>query len=1060
MKSFFTILFISISLCAFPDIVLHESPLSLPYDKPDIVFNFENYILIVNPLKLPLRNLRFLSNACGYDIREITPPITSFFKVKSLINAFIDSNGMPTYILLIGDETIVPAYKNYLNPYTNAEFVTDCEYGNINNEYINTIPVSRIPINSQSQIDNYLDGCLKYLKSDNYDINYMGHFYDTNLDSIEDYLYIYTINEIYSKLISLVSSGFLITSDSELIKYFFDGSLIPSYLTPPEINYSFDINDLNNAYENAALTVFWGHSNRISTVSPSFSLYDLMNFNAQESGVFIFLSCLVGDFGNYNKCLAESLLCCNNGISAIIASSSETFYNYNRFMMLILFDYFDNSIFFKHTEFDNCEAGYMLNSLKHYLLSSIGINDYSLSQIRSYNLLGLPFISVFKNGSAPSICISDSINLQDPVLSILSSDTCFLTLFTHKGIYDTLTCFAENIYIQLDNIEFSDTLFVSIFKNGILFIDTCYISIGNIQLSLFSINDSIGDFDFLAEEQETLFIKFLYESDIPICTLNFASNELFLFDTSMVISTNCNECSVKVFIQDTLNIATLNISSNNLNYNYSFPVYRRKLFADSFITRESGIIYKDSLYTITAYFHTGNHAFDNTVCIFKSNSTIEFEIDTQMLPLCTSVTNVFNTAHFKDDSGYFYIKMQTRFYTDSFLFTYRTSPNKTIFIYDPRHKYSNSDFNNFLRDSLKLNVLIDSVLNSETIYPYYMIMTGDYSDNKVMDEILAEQILNFADLGSTVYLEGTDCLCYDKAGKLLWDLFGIKNGDDGYNIYKSDFVYLPNLKTFSLINKNLNFVDVYDTDTPYIIDEDNYLSSFGGTHFCQSIPLYTMNTVDDNYLYYIYSLILCDFNASISIDNVNLNDSMHFRIYNAGQDPILFGIDYLPFFIDSIKFAGRIILPDSFIKIQCYLKEPILTSVNDDLIISYGFNQSKTTNVTYSPFSGIRNAQVTVKKNIIIICTDADRLIIPKQFADKIKIKKTETGFVLSGDSLSLIDKKTILLIKDNKIINKIKIDIPFKKQNLIYNILGQQLNKASTKGVFFNNGEKIVKIR
>ncbi|MCK4523956.1 hypothetical protein KAU15_03425, partial [candidate division WOR-3 bacterium] len=704
---------------------------------------------------------------------------------------------------------------------------------------------------------------------------------------------------------------------------------------------------------------------------------------AQEGGVFFFFSCLAGDFGNYNKCLAESLLCCNNGLSAIIASSSETFYNYNRFMMLILFDYLDNSIFYKDTEFDNCEAGYMLNSLKHYLLLSAGINDYSLSQIHSYNLLGLPFISVFKNGSTSSICVSDSIDLQNPTLTISSSDTCFITLFTHKGIYDTLTCFAENMTIPLDNIEFSDTLFVSIFENGILFIDTCYVNSGNIQLSLFSINDSIGDYDYLAEEQETLFIKFLYESDIPICTLHFSSNELFIFDTSIVINTNSRACSLKVLVQDTLNTASINISSCNLDYNYSFPVYRRKLFADSFITRESGIIYKDSSYTITVYFHIDDHSFDNTVCTFIDNSTIEFDIDTQILPLCSSITNVFNTAHFKNDSGYFYIKMQTRFYTDSFLFTYKTSPNKTVFIYDPRHKYFESDFSCFLRDSLKLNVLIDSILNSERIYPYYMIMTGDYSDNKVMDKALAEQILNFADLGSTVYLEGTDCLCYDKAGTLLWDLFGIKSGNDGYNIYKSDFVYLPNLKTFCMINKNLNFVDVYDTDTPYIFDENNYLASFGGKHFCQSIPLYTMNTVDNNYLYYIYSLILCDFNALIGIDNVNLNDSMHFRIYNAGNDPILFDIDHLPFFIDSVNFTKRIILPDSFVIIQCYLKNPIITPVNDDLRISYGLNQYKTINVRYSPYSGIRSTKITVRKDMITIYTDADKLVIPKQFTDK-----------------------------------------------------------------------------
>ncbi len=1040
MKSLSYFVFMIIPLIMLGDIMLDNNDMTgMPY-MGEFIPSESDTIVIVQPIDVDSKNITFILNACHYVPLILKTNYRDCYSVKQSIDSFLKHHTAIHSIIIIGDLSDIGAFT-HINPYNGNTFHSDCNYGIKDNEYINSIPICRIPFADSCRISMYAQHVLNYLTvNDTSSLGLMGHMYDADYDSVEDYLYARSLDIVHSTAQSLFSTDMLITSDHMHINKFMDLSYIPDYMLSPYEDFTFNINTLNTLFEHPSLILFWGHSNAISTVYPSLSLSDIPLLKAEKSGIFCFFSCLAGNL--LSASLAESLLICSNGLSAVIASSSETFYQYNRFMTEYARFYLN----------DNCEIGSFLNQLNNQVLNTAGINDYSIAHLMSYHLYGLSIIPIVKHEKMPSFTCSDSIFLSTCSLDVIAQ--CDMRL----RIFSTLTDHYYNVIegyneLFITNIHPNDTLIVSAYNKGYLCIDTVYVGNNSLFCNNFIINDSIGDYDFIPEYRESLYIDFnIHSQHIPEtlhvkCTGFITDTQpIIIDDTSQVYRLYC------IMNRDT-NSGLLSLQNSDYNGQYSFPIERRVLTADSFTVKSDSPVYIDSMYGIALYMRNNGHLFDSCTVTFLNNNSIEFTYNS-VTGNCSECIILFNYAVFHNNSGYFNIIADSRFFHDTLDIHFSISGSKTLYIFDPLKHYCSSGIIDIMRDSLRMNIIIDTLLYSSPAYTSYMLSLGDYPYNYILNDSIAHIVQSLSQT-SIIFMEGNDCLYYDNASKLLHALFGIDGGNDGNDIKCDDSIFFNIADRFIYLKQDVKSADILETEYCFLSHDNNAISSFNGINFCQSIPLYALTHPDSIRLFYSYFSLLMDYYSNISIPpQIDISDSIHFLIHNYNNNPIFINIDYIPFFIDSINLSSSFIMPDSFVTAYCY-KRCGTHNARDSLILSSVYGEKFSSIITYH-IAGHSRIFTIKNENCISISSEEDiDVIIPAHLSCIKKIKKNNSIELINT---SESDIYTSLLISDpsGNIVERINIYIPASKLCL-YNILGQKIDNEYSKGVYFSKSGKKV---
>lgn len=1040
MKSFISIILI-IPLILLGDIVLQEEQIySVEYDYccQDII---SDTLLVLHKSCSCIEDLNFIIKACSFYPICIDLHDSDTLNIKSAVDS-VSCIHCISAIVIIGNIDELNAFYR-INPYDNSTFCTDCPYGMYGSDIINSVPVARIPFADCARIMVYCSNALRYLSSESLSsIGLMGHFYDADMDSVEDYLYMRSLNSIHNVIDSIFDTDMLLTADHLGINRFYDLSPVPLYMQYPQEHFDADIQSINNTFLNPACLLFWGHANQYSTVAPEINLSDLSNLYCPFSGTACLFSCLAGDITT--ECIAESLICCNRGLSAIAASSSLTFYQYNRYMTDMSVNYMK--------EYSSLSA--FINSMRHSLLDFAGINKYSIAHAQSYAVLGLPFIPVSKGYSGNILFINDSIDLASSSIDISVEQACTVNVFS-KHMYEEHFASQGNNCISLSNIYPGDTVFVSSFTEGQLVIDTAFVEQAITYCSDIVINDSTGDFDLIPEFGESLLIEMNAHCTLLPCTLHFLSDVLHLKNESIILYDTLQKISISAVVASVSERALLYVQSSNYNACFAFTITSREILADSFAIHSSSSVMTDSMYCTALYMRTGNHTFDSCWISFKEGS-VDFYNDSVFVHSTQPYFIIFNYAVFREDSGSFTVYAHSRFLRDSIEIHYSIEGEKSLCVYDPLHNYPDNSLLINMADSLNVKIVKNDNPAHSPICSAYFFSMGNYPNNIHLEDSLAAYILYLSGK-SNIFIEGNDCLGYDNAGELLWEQFGLTDCSDGMDLIAGTEICFPMSHICAYLKQELKSADLPTTDNPLIMYKGSPLGAFCECNLSQSVPLYMIESDYLNNIYYSYLSFLMNTDTDIRMNScISLSDSQTFLVHNDNQYPVYADIVYTPAFLDSCILSSNYIRPDSFIHAYCYIR-PCIKKGNDSIVIMTDILHQFSSTVHYRQYAQSQSCWRNTDRGIVIYKNN-NNIILP-QFHSSIACTDLGDSIVIQSLSYSPVPVKVIQSDTLGNITNIFTITV-LPAESKVYNILGQYMKDARVPGIYFDNNGKFAKIR
>ncbi|MEO0303761.1 MAG: C25 family cysteine peptidase [candidate division WOR-3 bacterium] len=968
----------------------------IPFSKK-LIFDYEKNVLVVHQKDIKPEGLNFILLSLGYQYSNIVNEDNSFSTVKHLIDS-IENIKKLCCIILIGDENRINPYRNCLNPYTSKYFSSDLLFSN---PFYDTlfVPVSRIPVSNQEQLNIYIEKLKNFLfDNSTVDFIFSSPFYDYNSDSTEDYLYF-----TYPYFINKVLKGKIYgETNSSFPKYTYTYEKLPDSLMFPQYNWIFELNMLNQETDNFIFT-YRGHGNTISTVLPDFSLSDIYSLNFSKSGIFLFFSCLVGSFdktnSNYERSFSESLLVSDCNSILTFSSSSETFYQYNNYMMNKFFDFFNDNCFkLEKTENESIFLD-LYTKLVFSFLNYAGINDYSISQILSYNIFGVPILNMKKSSTNKPYLISNYYKISDSLIEVNILQPCKINIFSKEKILDTFY-FSEptKFCYRFFNLKPESFYYISSYKNGVLFIDSFYLDRDSIYIDTIFFSDSLSNNNDMIEEGEPIQIYFKLNCNIDQQRISIISNsceiiENIIFDKEFY----------KVIVKPLKGIKSLdlNIMIDSFNFYFSFPVNMFRIVIDSIISNETVIFYENQEYQLGILISKVNDFPSESIQIKFLNKGYKVLKDTFWIKTPFEEVIIWNYFTFFNDTNQITIEYSNGFINDTISIKILTSKRFSMFFFDPLNNYQNSNFLTFLKDSMKIFVNISNRIDTSIFYSSYFFSYGVYPKIYHITSTESKFIEKLASYNIPLIVEGGDVFGYDKEGKRIKELFNINESYDGNYLYKGSNLKILPLNLDVLYDTTNNYMDYYITDQPVLTYENKIFGSLKDNRIAQSPLLKNLKYLDENILYYHYTLFLFDFHEGISFkETIDISIDKNFEICSNVDNPQLIFCTYLSSFIDSIKFEnGRVIDPYSKKTIKIFIKRnspPFFTKI----VLSTGFSEY-TLFLKYTPYTQTKK----VKEKEILKSEDK------KIYFDRIG-RKVFKNDLKTFDIYFTEDKKILILKK------------------------------------------------
>lgn len=950
----------------------------IPFTKK-LIFNYEKNVLVVHQKDITPEGLNFILLSLGYQYINVVNHDSSFSTVKHIIDSVKNTKKL-CCIILIGDEKRINPYRYCLNPYTSKYFSSDLLFSNPITDTL-FVPVSRIPVSNQGQLNIYVEKLKNFLFDNfNVDLIFSSPFYDYNQDSTEDYLYF-----TYPYFINKVLKGKIYGETNSIFpKYTYTYEKLPDSLIFPVYNWIFELNFLNRESNNFIFT-YRGHGNTISTVLPDFSLSDISSLNFSKGGFFLFFSCLVGNFdkknSNYERSFSESLLVSSCNSLLAFSSSSETFYQYNNYMMNKFFDFLNDNCFkLEKTESESIFLN-LYNKLIFSFLNYSGINDYSVSQLLSYNILGFPILNLKKSFTDKPYSFFDSVNISDSIIEINILEPCKINIFSKEKIFDTLNFYEPTkFYYRFLNLKPDCFYYISSYKNGILFLDSFYLDGDSIYIDTFFFSDSLSNNNDLIEEGEPIEIFFKLsksgEYDLKIYSSCCEILEDIVFDGEYYRLTVRTLKGIKSL--------DLTVKIDSLNFYLSFPVNVFRVLIDSIISNETVIFYENHEYQLGILISKINMFPSESIQIKFLQNGYKVLKDTFWLKTPFEKIILWNQFTFLNDTNHIRVEYSNGFIKDTISIMILTNKKFSLFFFDPLNNYQNSNLLKFLKDSLRIFLNVSNRIDSSIYYSSYFFSYGAYpkiyhitsDESKFIEKLISKNI--------PLIVEGGDVFGYDKEGKRIKELFNIKESYDGNYLYKESNIKILPLEIDVFYDTTTNYIDYYVTDYPVLSFENKIFGSLKDNRIAQSILLKNLKYNDQSILYYYYTLFLFDFHEGISFkETVDISINRNFEIYSNVDNPQLIFCSSLSSFIDSIEFEnGRIIDPHSKKTAKIFIKRnspPFFTKI----VLSTGFCEYPLF-LKYNPY----NQTKKVKEK------------------DKVKIKNNKFYFDKTGRKLSKNDLK------------------------------------------------------
>ncbi|MDD3803521.1 MAG: C25 family cysteine peptidase [bacterium] len=1061
MRSLFAFLLMSYALLILRS---HQiSPDFLPSDSfevisavsgPDMILHNNKFILILSDSTFDLSELKMILLLLGYDSRLLLFSSPTFLKAKSSVDSFFTSAGIPSLIIIVGDENMLPPYRERRNPYTKRLYSTDYDYGLIEGGPA-FVSVSRIPASSQPSLDLYLENLMKFLTSTKTtNTRFLAPFYDFNSDSVEDYLYS-TLSYYASSKINC--SQLLMETNSPYPKYLFDLRELDDSLKKPANDFDVGITDLSS--DSPLLLAYRGHGNPISTVLPDLSLPQISLASLSEGGAFVSFTCLLSAFDSYTSgfhtCFAESILFLNGGFVFSLGFSSETFYQYNNFMFNIFFDHYNDAVYAPISSDTNANLLDACRDCSSKLLSVFGFNDYSACQISSIQFLGIPLLSLKKTFCDKPYTVQNTLFSDDTLIKVtLLKDAPFF-LSSETSIYDSLPRIAGLYTLKAENLKEGSELFASSYFNGILFVDTIRIIQGGISCSGVALSDSSGDNDNIIESGERVTFSFNLEPPIDSCALScgYPGFDVILkpdsfgrYSYSFTIPKDCEE-------------VRLTIDGGGKSFFWAFESFMYVLRLEQIKSMDSFFIFSEENHQMMLEF-LHDPLFGGT-CTLRIIPSTDYKTDceTAMVMKDFGSCVFFREFLFFSDSFDLKIEFKTNLFTDTLFSPFVCARKNSLFIYDPADQYFNSDFASFLRDSLKCLLTFGKKLDSSKFFPSNIFAFGIYPNNDILDSFEASYISKAASLNSAVMVDGGDAFGYDKAGENLLGLFGLTSASDGETVYSGNCLQYSPFQIEAFADTTIKFVDLYASCNPILVCGEKILGSAFGNRIAQSYPLTKVSCSDINWLYYLYASFILDFRLSVEYDDrVNLSYRRSLSVKNTSSSPLMLNIVSFPSFFDSVTIENsRIILPDSSAEILFFLRRNSPGFISE-LLFSSGFD-TMSASLFYSPVVLPKTLCASVvSSSFVFECPYAGEVILPPKASKSCFVKRKNNMYFILGETSCLLGD-TIVLVTDEEIIlvslpSKFASEENYSKADVYYSVLGARVDLHSN-GIYFSGSKK-----
>ena len=297
----------------------------------------------------------------GYDV-AIKYPTYGAWTTENVKDSIVDFRqthpGTFKYLLIVGDESHVPAYTCSFSTYTG---LTDLYYGVFNDGFVPEIHRGRIPVHNVNEAEVVIQKIMQYEKTPITDNDFYqtglncAFFQDTNdsngevMDGYENRCFVLTAENVLKHLEQngktvhrVYCTGNTIIPTHWNKNYFAYGDTLPHYLLRPSFAWNGDSTDIINHINSGAFYVLHrDHGSPTLWDSPRFSRENIATLNNGNKLPIVFsLNCQTGMY-NYSMgdCFAEAFLKKESGGCAGIFAATQTSYSgKNDAMALGMFD--------------------------------------------------------------------------------------------------------------------------------------------------------------------------------------------------------------------------------------------------------------------------------------------------------------------------------------------------------------------------------------------------------------------------------------------------------------------------------------------------------------------------------------------------------------------------------------------------------------------------------------------------------------------------------------------------------------------------------------------------
>lgn len=420
-------------------------------------------ILSTSKFKSSVEKFANWKKVLGFDVHTVLNDAWTAETIKREVEEQYEANSSLYYLLIIGDNSDVPAQISNLMGDHVTDFYYSCMDGDTDS--IPDLLCGRLPVSTAEEANTVVNKIISYEKSPVNDVSFYrtgvncAYFQDYRpKDSYEDRRFVLTSEEIRNSLIMeglnikrIYRTDFGVTPLYWNKESFSFGEAIPLELRMPTFAWSGNASDINTAINQGAFYVLHrGHGAVSVWGDPFYTISDINKLsNGNKLPVVFSMNCETGDFSK--DCFCEAFLKKTDGGCVAIFGATETSVSgYNDAVTEGMFDAIWPSDKLRPT-FPNIsgtggttptptyELGQILNQGKKRLAETYGKKGPKLTKKTNelFHCFGDPSMKIYT--SVPTVFSNISITRENNAVTVNLNDT-IATIAFYDLVSGEVTC--------------------------------------------------------------------------------------------------------------------------------------------------------------------------------------------------------------------------------------------------------------------------------------------------------------------------------------------------------------------------------------------------------------------------------------------------------------------------------------------------------------------------------------------------------------------------------------------------------------------------------------------